>query len=131
MVLTLLQNLYQDNLDKLEHLLADGSYIVEHGDLAGLIQASWMRLKNWGIDIKRGEKDTLELLPTIDKQTSQIVQRRLLALLKSIDLVESQDLAQARDRDKMRYSSSFIDAISCLFNIYNKLLERRLPALEI
>jgi hypothetical protein len=126
MALILLQSLYQDNLDKLEHLLADGSYVTEHGDVTGLIHASWMRLKNWGIDIKNIDRKTLELLPTIDVQTSQIVQRRLLALSKSIVLVESKSTAQSRDHDEVRYSLSFIPTILCLLRTHNKLLRRRL-----
>jgi hypothetical protein len=85
--------LLQRNLEALDSLLTQESHIVQDTELAGLIHAAWIRLKNWETDIKNEEKLTLSKLPQLSSQTAEIVRTRMKTLLQTIQEVKDTSLS--------------------------------------
>lgn len=81
--------LLKDLLERLDSLLQDDCKITQQIELTELIHAAWMRLKNWESDIRNEDKRTLELLPELSSQTTEIVRSRMITLSQAIAEVES------------------------------------------
>jgi len=98
-----LDSLLKNLLERLDLLLLDDCKITQHIELTELIHAAWMRLKNWESDIKNDDKRTLELLPEISLQTTEIVRGRMTTLSRAIAEVESKMSVEPGLLEELRY----------------------------
>jgi hypothetical protein len=104
------------NLDRLDELLMDGHQVVLHVELAKLIHASWIRLKNWESDIKNEEKHTLEILPILSAQTAEILRARFDALETAVEHAEAADRALQISPDKNRTEILYVTSLSLILS---------------
>lgn len=88
MSLAPLSALLNESLELLNHLLTHDFPLMEDIELAGLIHAAWMRLKNWESDIKNEERATLKEILKLSPLTADIVRDRLDSLLQNASFVK-------------------------------------------
>jgi hypothetical protein len=103
-----LQTLLEQNLTRLDALLMDGHQVVLDVELAKLVHASWIRLKNWESDIKNVEMRTLELLPDLSAQTAEILRVRFSELETAVGHTEAADRALQASVDTNRSGIRYV-----------------------
>jgi hypothetical protein len=98
-----LPKLLEHNIELLDSLLTDGCRTTQDAELAGLIHAAWMRLKNWESDIKNEERSTLSRITQLSPPTAAIVEARLIRLKQATERVKDANLTAETIPEDLRY----------------------------